>query len=84
MNSKMNSVIQLIEQSLGDAFYFLVYYGILLGLFCILFMVLGSVISVADYSGLDKGNNGDESIRYIYYMIQIFRNSIGDLQAPMY
>ena len=77
----MNSVIQLIEEALKDASYFLVYYFCLLTLFVHLFMILGSVTDEGDYDGLT-----DDKYKFTapYYFVQSFRNSIGDLQPPMY
>jgi hypothetical protein len=68
MNKNLNNVITLIEESLGDAFYFLVYYSLLLVFFCVHFMILGSVIIALDYPYLDVNSEGD-AIRYGYYLI---------------
>ena len=80
MSTKLNSVITLIEQALIDAVGFLIYYGLLIGFFAIQFMNLGSVTTTEDYPNMDQ----DGKIRYIYYTIQNFRNSIGDLVTPKY
>ena len=53
MDRKLNSVITLIEESLFDAFGFLIYYGLLLGFFTIQFMILGSVTTTEDYPNLN-------------------------------
>jgi Trk-type K+ transport system membrane component len=83
MSRKMDQVVQLMEESLSDAAYFLIYYAFILILFAVLFMILGSVILPSDYSLLEDGP-GDSTIRYPYYLMQVFRNSLGDLQTPSY
>ena len=70
MVKKMNDVITLVELSLRDATYFLAYYLLLLIFFCAQFMILGSVISPLDYPEIKH--------RFIFYLIQNFRNSLGD------
>ena len=77
MNKNLNNVITLIEESLGDAAYFLAYYALLLLFFVIHFMILGSVIIGLDYPGIDEDSKGNP-MRYPYYIIQNFRNSVGD------
>ena len=79
MNSNLNNVIKLVEASISDAKYFLIYYMFLLMFFCIQFMILGAVVLHLDYPGLD-----DNEQRYPYYFVQNFRNSLGDLQTPAY
>jgi hypothetical protein len=82
MNYQMNSVIQLVETALKDAAFFFLYYLLLNAFFCSLYMVLGSVVPPDDYSGLNEYYG--MPVRYQYYLIQSFRNSIGDLQTPQY
>ena len=76
MNNKLNNVINMVEESLIKAFFFLLYYIVLLMFFCIQFMILGSVVVDQDYPGV--------VYRYEFYLIQNFRNSLGDLQTPSY
>ena len=83
MHHILNSVVLMVTSSLYDAFYFLVYYMMLLLMFCIQFMILGAVVIHLDYPNLN-GVEGGQEIRYIYYFLQNFRNSLGDLQTPAY
>ena len=76
MNYKLNNVINMVEESLIKAFFFLLYYIVLLMFFCIQFMIIGSVVVDQDYPGV--------VYRYEFYLIQNFRNSLGDLQTPSY
>jgi hypothetical protein len=82
MNYYMNSVIHLVETSLKDASFFFVYYLLLNCFFCSLYIVLGSVVPTDDYNGLTDSSG--KPVRYQYYLIQSFRNSIGDLEPPLY
>ena len=82
MNRKLNSVIQLVEAALKDAGYFFAYYILLTCFFCASYMILGSTISSDEYGGLDT--IGGHPVRFVYYLVQSFRNSIGDLQTPQY
>ena len=70
MHEKLNSVIHLVEESLKDSKFFLVYFFILIMFFAVLALVQGSVIPKDDYEDLSV---------YAYYIIQGLRNSIGDL-----
>ena len=70
MHERLNSVINLVEESLKDANFFLIYFVLLTVFFAVLALVEGSVIPDDDYEDLDV---------YTYYIIQGLRNSVGDL-----
>jgi hypothetical protein len=80
----MNNVITMIEQSLKDAFSFSIYYFIIIMFFCAQFMILGNVTSNLDYPGLYGEDEDVVEFRYVFYLIQNFRNSVGDLATPTY
>ena len=84
MFSELNNVITMIEQSLRDAFNFFIYYAMLIMFFCIQFMILGSVTSNLDYPGLYGENEDSIDYRFPYYLVQNFRNSVGDVTPPTY
>ena len=70
MHEKLNTVIYLVEESLFDARYFLVYFALLTLFFALLGLVGGSVIPKDDYEDLGV---------FAFYIIQGLRNSMGDL-----
>ena len=47
-------------------------------------MILGNVTSNLDYPGLYGPDEDSIDYRFPYYLIQNFRNSVGDLTTPTY
>lgn len=75
VNEYFSMLCQLLYQCLVDLFAFMIFFVAWLFLFSFLYKISGSGVSQDDYPHVTP---------YIYYVIVIMRNSIGDEQMPTY
>jgi hypothetical protein len=69
-------LVQMIISVFGDLVPFLVILFLFVCFFSLMVYVMGGNFDNGDYDGI--------TIKYLYYWIQTFRNSIGDIAEPKY
>ena len=75
INEGFGLLVDLVSECLVDAIPFSIFLAMWIGLFTVLFRLVGLEIETDDYDQLGRGS---------IYAIQTYRNSVGDLAAPGY